>query len=227
MSALFVVPVVDPHRARRLYDSIDPDYRDAYVWVLNCDTDWRPPICHSVLPRGANRGVASAWNIGRALAIGGNHDFMVTVSEALVWGADGGEFFPGWQHRSAAWVGAVHFGWKLQAHSTRMLADVGEFDENFWPAYFEDTDYLYRMGLRGWPSPRENGLTCPYVEVDASLNGDGDAHAIRLVGIEVDLPALELYYARKWGGTQGEETFKRPFGLDDVDDRWWPMPGEQ
>lgn len=230
---LFVVPVVDPVRAERLDRSMAPGLRRHVCWVLNCHTYWRPRDDRAlVVARRGNRGVAAAWNVGRGLVCGGEYGWLITCSEAIVFGDAGGRDLvdvlpePSNTKVDDGWLGTQGFGWKLQAHNRCLLADVGEFDENFWPAYFEDTDYLYRMGLRGWPSPRENGRACTWVEVDANLDGDGDAHAIRLLGIDVDLERLDDYYRRKWGGPQGEETFTTPFGLPDVDDRWWPAPGQ-
>ncbi len=85
---------------------------------------------------------------------------------------------------------------------------VGEFDELFAPAYFEDNDFHYRMKLAGllaivYPpamfyhygsrtqlEARENGL--PMVPTPMFENGRG-------------------FYVRKWGGRPGEEKWEHPY----------------
>jgi GT2 family glycosyltransferase len=80
---------------------------------------------------------------------------------------------------------------------------VGKFDENFFPAYFEDNDYFRRMLLTGVnitnnamlnPAIYRNSMT---IQKSPELNK----------GFEKN----RQYYISKWGGQPTQETFATPF----------------
>lgn len=80
---------------------------------------------------------------------------------------------------------------------------LGGFDETFFPAYFEDNDWCYRMRLAGMerlntsflnPVIYRNSMT---IAKEPSLNNSFNNN--------------KEYYVKKWGGYVGEETFKTPF----------------
>lgn len=90
---------------------------------------------------------------------------------------------------------------------TKMTYDmVGEFDENFNPAYFEDNDYHRRVDLLG-------------------LRAEGDRAAVmyhygsqtqNAVSNKPVVPPPQFvknrqYYVEKWGGEPGSERFTTPF----------------
>ncbi len=87
--------------------------------------------------------------------------------------------------------------------------EVGAFDTNFFPAYFEDNDYLYRMALRSDVVERS---ICDEVP---SLN----PHIFRASSTIQKEPKLldgymdknREYYIKKWGGEPHEEKLKTPF----------------
>ncbi len=101
---------------------------------------------------------------------------------------------------------------------------VGTFDEDFYPVYFEDTDYRRRMKLAGiepieWPivldqvivPGRERvttGITHGSYDPDGYQGWRGD----KLAWFRDRYECNKLLYAAKWGGPPGEETFGVPFG---------------
>ena len=89
----------------------------------------------------------------------------------------------------------------------KMYADVGEFDENFWPAYYEDNDYAHRMKKRGYEVH-----TLP----EASFYHKGSATIKNYDQKQTDAHHFNfrkntMYYTQKWGGLPGYEQFDRPF----------------
>ena len=84
--------------------------------------------------------------------------------------------------------------------------EVGPFDENFYPAYFEDNDYFYRMKLKG-----VNWHSC------AAGYDHAISSTLRLYTPyerskhDLQHRANEMYYVTKWGGTPRHETFRTPF----------------
>ena len=81
---------------------------------------------------------------------------------------------------------------------------VGPFDEDFYPAYFEDNDYEYRIKLDEHcevqidsilnPTTYRNSMT---IQKDPTLNKDFQTNQDR--------------YVRKWGGKPSFEWYKKPF----------------
>lgn len=80
---------------------------------------------------------------------------------------------------------------------------VGPFDENIWPAYFEDNDYAYRMKLKKTSYLPHPFLYPKIYRESMTLHKDKSTNARFLVNRD--------YYVRKWGGLPGAETFLIPF----------------
>jgi hypothetical protein len=76
---------------------------------------------------------------------------------------------------------------------------VGEYDDGFWPAYFEDNDYLRRMRLAGLEPARVEG---------AGIIHRGSATGGAAFG---RFGWNQGRYVRKWGGGPGDERFDRPW----------------
>lgn len=82
---------------------------------------------------------------------------------------------------------------------------VGPFDEDFYPAYFEDNDYEYRVELNPYtemetheilnPTLYRNSMT---IKKDPTLNKNFQDN--------------EKKYIAKWGGKPSREIFKKPYG---------------
>ena len=92
---------------------------------------------------------------------------------------------------------------------------IGYFDQNFWPAYFEDADYFRRLELSGIPTLWDERILLEHnrsqtVRADFLLKRLHDERTRR----------NEQYYIRKWGGLRGwggpdappgQELFAHPF----------------
>lgn len=98
---------------------------------------------------------------------------------------------------------------------------VGPFDENFYPAYFEDNDYHYRM--------RQSKLT-------ATKNRENHYWHYGSKSIKIDQDTAEWlgycyglnadYYEKKWGGSPGKEIHTTPFGGADFERQKAPSKSE-
>jgi len=192
MRSVIVCPVLDGNLYRRLLD--------------NADALIGPCV---FLPTVGHRSVAASWNRGRAVALDGTYDYLTLISEAVVFGGRAGADWLTALGSGVQCVNSQH-GWKLIALRRDVLDSVGPFDERFVPAYWEDTDYLYRMHLAGFASPRENNLPgFQWFDIDAAVP-EGDGHSIQ-AGVEVNMGRCAAYYETKWGGPQGQEKFTVPF----------------
>jgi hypothetical protein len=114
------------------------------------------------------------------------------------------------------------FYWHCTAISRDLIERVGKFDANFYPIYFEDTDYDLRIKKAGY---KASDIIAP---IDAKSVGTG--HAVKLAGVESPSTPLVLYFAEKWGRHPSASQlgdYERPFnnkynGLD----FWPPAHGE-
>lgn len=88
---------------------------------------------------------------------------------------------------------------------------VGLFDENFYPAYFEDVDHFRRVRLSGAKAVNVPGFTFIHGEAphwgSSTINSDPEMASKN----KVTFANLREYYVRKWGGPPAGETFKTPF----------------
>ena len=93
----------------------------------------------------------------------------------------------------------------------RTFETVGNFDERFVPAYFEDNDYHYRMKLKGVKAIATTAA--PYVHYGSrSQNGDPERPVVPGDQFEKN----RGFYIEKWGGAPGQETFTEAFGGQEV-----------
>lgn len=170
----------------------------------------------------ANRGVAASWNLGMDRAFSWGADWLVLCSESVRFGEAGGTDFEAelMADPSQPWID-THLGWHLVAFRTSTLRRVGRFDENFYPAYMEDSDYLIRLHLAGYPSPRENGQDHRWI-IGLDCWDLGTEHSIRAGLVQVDFTPLIDYWTRKWGGQPPRAAYDRPFGDGAHDWTYWP-----
>jgi GT2 family glycosyltransferase len=104
------------------------------------------------------------------------------------------------------------------AFTRRAVELAGYYDENFWPIYFEDTEYNYRTSL-----------ISGYKVLDCKLG-----HIVKSEGISISMseqPLLNLfqsnsnriarYYQSKWGGNTGSERYTVPFNDPTKDIKEW------
>lgn len=156
-----------------------------------------------------NYGVSCAWNQFVRDAKRDGYDAVIIANDditlyydtvpALVAALNQGHKFVYAETKEAAFT---LFGMRCD------LADeIGFFDEKFWPAYFEDNDYWYRMQLAGiTPQP----VQClGYLHAKSATLGK--------FGLERKLMHFhnfdknEQYYIEKWGGLPHAEQYTQPF----------------
>lgn len=160
-------------------------------------------------PEGHNLGVARSWNVGAERVLEGKLDYLVLMSASMRFGPI---MHTTWRRQMKKFWGATAIeadghSWHLIAIHRSVFETIGIFDGNFYPAYFEAIDFAYRMRMKDlenmWPRVWVNALS------------QGVALHNQLVSVPA--PPLLQYYAEKWGGPKGEETFTQPFGNRPLD----------
>lgn len=168
--------------------------------------------------------VAGSWNQGVHALMQHNADVLFLVSNSVLFSSGAREMLD----RAAdialehGGVEFAHFGWHLIGIARKTLIEVGQFDENFAPAYYEDNDWLYRHGLLHGTRWWESGTGWPYImPEDIRARHLGDARTLRDGGVEIRFDLLRDYYVAKWGGEPKQERFVR--GWNKYDTWWWPQ----
>jgi hypothetical protein len=116
-----------------------------------------------------------------------------------------------------------HFGlFALNGHAIDML---GWFDENIYPIYFEDNDYMQRM-----ERAKSSGFTDTLIQSQTQHGGNASWNDVpaNAVGNKRTWSINGPYYDSKWGDSSGP--FRYPFDigedgqgkLDGI--RYWPQP---
>ena len=87
------------------------------------------------------------------------------------------------------------------------IEKIGNFDETFYPAYFEDCDYFRRMvlGRIMWQAVKTNIIHTP----SSTLKGYS---SIQMIKHHADFNKNQTYYKEKWGGMPEHEKFQTPWG---------------
>jgi hypothetical protein len=192
-------------------------------------------------PYGVNRGVARSWNDGLSRSFNDGNDATLLINDDLFFYGGGFDAFAdfvvsesrrvpefgtistfGLDTGTSGAVGAGKFyqrphwqGAACMAIGPNAIETVGYFDQNFWPAYFEDADYFRRLELSGIPNLWDERILLEHnrsqtVRTDFLLKQLHDERIRR----------NERYYIRKWGGLRGwggpdappgQELFAHPF----------------
>lgn len=221
MKALAVIPIITPDWADQCIASIrrpDSSLGFEHDDILVVDNS-RSRFARSYGlrtyedPDGHNLGVARSWNVGAEEVLNSDYDYLVLMSASMMFGPILHCTFK-WQleqFAGAKIIEADGHSWHLIAIHRTCFEKIGLFDENFYPGYFEQIDWCYRLRMVGW----EQGFIRVWVNaLSQAVAGHNEI---------VSCPATPLlaYYEEKWGGPKGQEQWVQPFGNKPLE--YWPV----
>lgn len=165
-----------------------------------------------------NRGLAKSWNEGLINAYAQGADVVVIANDDLI--ADFDDLlilaFAAYEHPEAGIVVCEGYNQRMGEQQILQFAipainpiaieQIGYFDENFVPIYFEDSDYSRRAALAGvkFHNAGKTGIIHTGSATVASVND-------LAVQNNLTFQRNVAYYCTKWGGPLGQETFTVPF----------------
>ena len=179
--------------------------------------------------------LAAAWNYGIKRLLGEGYEYVIVPNDdCLLFPETGGELAgalemhenllmvtarnirdfperPGPEEREhyrgfrELAIGAADFS--CYCVDRRLFEIVGEFDDAFVPAYFEDNDMHRRIRLAGY----EGASWAPFYHYGSTTRNTTPEREQEINGRGGRFLANRDYYIRKWGGMPGSETFTRPF----------------
>ncbi len=150
-----------------------------------------------------NLGVAGSWNA----LLQFYKDYPVIISnDDLEFHTDSLELMTHYYDNTGLICGASTSGnaFSLFYLPYRVYEAVGPFDDAFYPAYFEDNDYAYRMKLMGIPILEIPEVTYNHVG-SATLKAFTPSQESKH---HEQFRNNRLRYINKWGGEPMYETFK-------------------
>ncbi len=152
-----------------------------------------------------NLGVSRAWNIGAHRVVEEKLDYLIMLSAAIVFNQGMDDFLPKLTDPKGV---ESQFSYHLIAVGRPTFETIGYFDENFYPAYYDDSDWIQRTKLAG--------ISFPHVDVDATRQGI--ALTLQSGLLTVNMGAVKDYFVKKWGHepnyatkSPSEEMWDHPF----------------
>lgn len=223
MNCLIVLPAIDPNATRQFVAGVHPSMHGDLLIIDNCHT---PLNLHegaiAVRRFKNNLGVARSWNFGVTEARRRGSTHVVLVSANVKLGEAGGRDIPELLHHGElAFLPAPTY-WHTAIISTAFFDIVGQADENFYPAYYEDADLIRRGVL-------QQIYVETYGEIDAIETRPG--HGVDRLRNDwpgqstINYELLADYWFEKWGCHVAEAGdpmagFKTPFNRDVPLDYW-------
>lgn len=152
-----------------------------------------------------NRGVAAGWNYGinKSLDLGIEQFVIMNDDAYFEENCYPSQLLKELDDTTAFVMGNSGFAYFATSKAT--IDRIGYFDENLYPAYFEDNDFAYRAKLAGL---QYKGILHSRVIHSGSKTQNWNGE--RVVSHEA-FDRNKAYYVAKWGGIPGEETFTTAF----------------
>lgn len=157
---------------------------------------------------GKNLGCSGSWNDMMRRAFTSKKisvDYLLILNDDIIFGHTTTDLKAAVEkHPDALIINSG--GWSCFMVSKECYELVGPFDEKFYPAYFEDNDYAYRISLL----ERPNAIVKARPEFKpkvfrSSMSLKKDPTLNKTFGEN------KKYYERKWGGLPCHEKYKTPF----------------
>jgi hypothetical protein len=205
---------------------------DALASIKTNNHSWQPYIIPNYRERNS---VAKSWNVGTKEAIVDGCDYILIINDDIVvsrWTVDNlvdifeGDsalsIVSGTDYRNALNINDILTMPQPQIPQEIIDApdfacfmirpdayvDIGDFDEAFSPAYFEDNDYVYRTILSKEWKTAVRSQNAPFYHHGSQTQNNTPGGTV----VPSDLFVKNRnHFHRKWGGFPGSERYERPF----------------
>lgn len=181
------------------------DFPNTKIYVVdNGKQDIGSRIKHPnviIMEQDENIGVAKSWNL-LCQEIYKNHDYALILNDDIYLGKKEWEITKLLEDYKADFYVTLQ-DWCAFILPKKTYKKVGEFDTNFFPAYYEDNDYYYRMKLLGMKY-----MAIPFLNpflYKSSMTIDREPKLREFIQKNKE------YFMQKWGGEPTRETYKNPF----------------
>ena len=153
-----------------------------------------------------NLGVAGSWNL-LCEKIFQNYGHAIILNDDVYWGRKEWEVEMFIKGNTDKHLITTPLDWCNFILPKKTFEEVGGFDEEFFPAYFEDNCFAYRMKLQG-KSLYKVPFMLPQVHRASQTMEKG---GVEMQYVKDGFRNKKKRYVEKWGGEPGNERFKKPF----------------
>jgi GT2 family glycosyltransferase len=205
MKLIIGIPTIN--RADLLNDALSNYFEDfKNTEIVICDNGKQEIITREknfvIYKPEKNLGVSGSWNMIMDYAKKVNATHVLMLNDDIYLGKSEEEIATIIRLWKPDFL-CTELNWCAFILSLEAYNKVGKFDENFFPAYFEDNDYFNRMLLLNVPIIVNSMLNPVVYRNSMSISKSPELNS----GFEKN----RLYYIEKWGGQPTQETFKTPF----------------
>lgn len=190
MRYVVVIPSGGGDRLDICLDSIDPTIRENVLIYKNAPGIVERDDVFGYGGTGINDGVSAGWNYGVGFVLDYRFDYVIILSQHTVFTDGMRDFIAELENNTPEYGTISQEGWHCIALSRKTLELVGEFDTNFYPIYYEDTDYelrLYKAGIID--ELYETKIAC--IETPGGYS--------TTLGMRPNVEACKEYFVQKWG----------------------------
>lgn len=197
MKFIAIIPTMNEKVMDKCFTSVDSKYHENLYLIDNSKKGFAQKYGVAYEHHPENIGIARSWNIGARKVVQEKLDYLVIMSATIIFEEGMRDLVACMEANANPYGLETQHAWHLICLKPKVFKEIGYFDENFYPAYFEDTDMIRRMELAGIHNPMSKTQRLPKVQISAGYQGN--AHAIKKAGLKVNFVALEDYFIQKWG----------------------------
>ncbi len=159
---------------------------------------------------GKNLGVAASWNKLMKMAFGGGANYILILNDDVVFGKNRKVIEDAIINSKYNYL-ITPGTWSSVLISSETPQVFSWFDENFYPAYFEDNDYIRRLTRfpdKFIPVTRDETLSPHIIRTSSTIKKDKN--------INNRFSSNKEYYVKKWGGLPHKEKYKYAFNQNHI-----------
>lgn len=157
----------------------------------------------NVLTQTSNLGVPASWNLICRTIFGNGFTHAIIPNDDIYWGRKGEELQTILEKYPRDLYKTSRDDFSLFVLPKTTFEKIGPFNEMFYPGYFEDRDYMYRMKLAGCSVM--SSLKFDAMLFKESQSSQKDPSLLERFDINEEL------YIKMWGGKPGFEKYTKPF----------------
>lgn len=229
MKYLVILPHIHFETTKRCLDSLDVSVLKNTVVVNNASNgqifDFQNKV--EIIDHRINLGVARSWNLGVNILRDTKSDYLIIISASMGFTDGMLDILTELEKNNGADGLMTQHGWHCLAIHNSVFRRVGLFDTNFYPGYYEDSDFIRRMELANIHDPIGKKNVFPHLEVMASPSEV--AHGMKKGLVKVNMQACAGYFIKKWGDyprydsqEDRDKLYKYPFNDPTNKLSWFP-----